>query len=55
MSVDTITEAIAPSIPFNDVAEDAWYYEVSNIDYFGMPIYTYSLKQAIDDGFLFWF
>ena len=26
--------------------------EVSNIDYFGVPIYTYSLKQGIDDGFL---
>lgn len=26
--------------------------EVSNIDYFGDPIYTYSLKQGIDDGFL---
>ena len=26
--------------------------EVSNIDYFGKPIYTYSLKQGIDDGFL---
>ena len=26
--------------------------EVSNIDYFGEPIYTYSLKQGIDDGFL---
>lgn len=26
--------------------------EVSNIDYFGSPIYTYSLKQGIDDGFL---
>lgn len=25
---------------------------VSNIDYFGAPIYTYSLKQGIDDGFL---
>lgn len=25
---------------------------VSNIDYFGDPIYTYSLKQGIDDGFL---
>lgn len=25
---------------------------VSNIDYFGEPIYTYSLKQGIDDGFL---
>ncbi|MFM2268760.1 MAG: hypothetical protein RL757_2201 [Bacteroidota bacterium] len=24
----------------------------SNIDYFGEPIYTYSLKQGIDDGFL---
>ncbi len=26
--------------------------EVSNIDYFKKPIYTYSLKQGIDDGFL---
>jgi type I restriction enzyme R subunit len=26
--------------------------EVSNIVYFGEPIYTYSLKQGIDDGFL---
>lgn len=25
---------------------------VSNIDYFGEPIYTYSIKQGIDDGFL---
>lgn len=25
---------------------------VSNIEYFGDPIYTYSLKQGIDDGFL---
>ena len=27
-------------------------YEVSNITYFGEPIYTYSLKQGIRDGFL---
>lgn len=26
--------------------------EVSNIDYFNDPIYTYSLKQGIEDGFL---
>ena len=26
--------------------------EVSNIDYFGKPIYTYSPRQGIDDGFL---
>ncbi len=26
--------------------------EVSNIDYFGEPIYTYSLRQGISDGFL---
>lgn len=26
--------------------------EVSNIAYFGEPIYTYSLKQGIEDGFL---
>lgn len=25
---------------------------ISNINYFGDPIYTYSLKQGIDDGFL---
>ncbi|MBR6149133.1 MAG: DEAD/DEAH box helicase family protein [Lachnospiraceae bacterium] len=25
---------------------------VSNIDYFGQPVYTYSLKQGIEDGFL---
>ena len=26
--------------------------EISNINYFGEPIYTYSLKQGIEDGFL---
>lgn len=26
--------------------------DISNIQYFGNPIYTYSLKQGIDDGFL---
>jgi len=26
--------------------------EVSNITYFGDPVYTYSLRQGIDDGFL---
>lgn len=26
--------------------------DVSNIEYFGNPIYTYSLKQGINDGFL---
>lgn len=26
--------------------------DVSNIDYFGEPIYTYSLRQGINDGFL---
>ncbi|GHV69760.1 DEAD/DEAH box helicase [Spirochaetia bacterium] len=26
--------------------------EVSNIEYFGKPLYTYSLKQGIEDGFL---
>jgi hypothetical protein len=25
---------------------------VSNITYFGKPVYTYSLKQGIEDGFL---
>ncbi len=27
-------------------------HEVSNSDYFGDPIYTYSLKEGIEDGFL---
>lgn len=27
-------------------------YDISNIDYFGEPIFTYSLRQGIDDGFL---
>lgn len=26
--------------------------DISNIDYFGKPIYTYSLKEGIEDGFL---
>lgn len=26
--------------------------DISNIDYFGEPVFTYSLKQGIDDGFL---
>jgi type I restriction enzyme R subunit len=26
--------------------------DISNIEYFGQPVYTYSLKQGIDDGFL---
>ena len=26
--------------------------DISNIEYFGEPIYTYSLRQGIDDGFL---
>ena len=26
--------------------------KVSNIDYFGVPVYIYSLKQGIEDGFL---
>jgi type I restriction enzyme, R subunit len=26
--------------------------EASNTEYFGDPVYTYSLKQGIDDGFL---
>lgn len=26
--------------------------DVSNIDYFGKPLFTYSLKQGIEDGFL---
>jgi type I restriction enzyme R subunit len=25
---------------------------ISNIDYFGEPVYTYSLREGIEDGFL---
>ena len=25
---------------------------VSNLNYFGEPVYTYSLKEGIEDGFL---
>ncbi|MCX2683753.1 DEAD/DEAH box helicase family protein [Campylobacter sp. MIT 21-1685] len=32
--------------------KDKKVYISSNIDYFGTPLYTYSLKQGIDDGFL---
>jgi hypothetical protein len=51
------TSAVAE---YHTGARDNYYYEllanvtreVSNIDYFGEPIYTYSLRQGIDDGFL---
>jgi len=26
--------------------------EISNIEYFGDPLYTYTLRQGIEDGFL---
>ncbi len=35
------------SLPRRSETED-----VSNIDYFGKPVYTYSLKQGFEDGFL---
>ena len=38
---------IQEEIPFDTETKD-----VSNIEYFGEPIYTYSLKQGIEDGFL---
>jgi type I restriction enzyme R subunit len=40
----------ATQIGMNATPKETKY--VSNIDYFGKPIYTYSLKQGIQDGFL---
>jgi hypothetical protein len=38
------------SVPVEKSPKEKKY--VSNITYFGKPVYTYSLKQEIEDGFL---
>jgi type I site-specific restriction endonuclease len=38
------------SAPFEKSPKETKY--VSNITCFGKPVYTYSLKQGIEDGFL---
>ncbi|WP_371246768.1 EcoAI/FtnUII family type I restriction enzme subunit R [Mycoplasmopsis agassizii] len=47
-----ILEYFSPAIQIGMTATPKETAEVSNIEYFGEPIYTYSLKQGIEDGFL---
>ena len=47
-----ILEYFKPAIQIGMTATPKETKEVSNISYFGEPVYTYSLKQGIDDGFL---
>lgn len=47
-----ILEYFHPAIQIGMTATPKETKEVSNITYFGEPVYTYSLKQGIDDGFL---
>lgn len=47
-----ILEYFSPSIQIGMTATPKETKDASNIDYFGKPIYTYSLRQGIEDGFL---
>ncbi len=47
-----ILEYFSPATQIGLTATPKETKDVSNIDYFGEPIYTYSLRQGIDDGFL---
>ena len=47
-----ILEYFSPAVQVGMTATPKEDKHVSNIDYFGEPLYTYSLKQGIDDGFL---
>ncbi|WP_165056360.1 MULTISPECIES: EcoAI/FtnUII family type I restriction enzme subunit R [unclassified Adlercreutzia] len=47
-----ILEYFNPAIQIGMTATPKETEDVSNIDYFGEPAYTYSLKQGIEDGFL---
>ena len=47
-----ILEYFSPAIQIGMTATPKETKYISNIDYFGEPVYTYSLKQGIDDGFL---
>ena len=48
----TILEYFSSAIQIGMTATPRETKDVSNIQYFGEPVYTYSLKQGIDDGFL---
>jgi type I restriction enzyme R subunit len=47
-----ILEYFSPATQIGLTATPKETKDVSNIEYFGKPIYTYSLKQGIEDGFL---
>ncbi|WP_248789259.1 DEAD/DEAH box helicase family protein, partial [Escherichia coli] len=47
-----ILEYFSPAYQLGLTATPKETKEISNITYFGEPLYTYSLKQGIDDGFL---
>lgn len=47
-----ILEHFSPATQIGMTATPKETKTISNIDYFGEPIYTYSLKQGIEDGFL---
>ncbi|HJF83902.1 EcoAI/FtnUII family type I restriction enzme subunit R [Helicobacter pullorum] len=47
-----ILEYFSPSIQIGMTATPKHDTQASNLDYFGKPLYMYSLKQGIEDGFL---
>lgn len=47
-----ILDYFAPAIQLGLTATPKETFEVSTLTYFGKPVYTYPLKQGIDDGFL---
>jgi type I restriction enzyme R subunit len=47
-----ILEYFSPAIQIGLTATPKETKDISNIEYFGEPIYLYSLKQGIEDGFL---
>ena len=47
-----ILDYFAPAIQLGMTATPKETKYISNIDYFGVPIYSYSLREGIDDGFL---
>lgn len=47
-----ILEYFAPATHLGLTATPKETRDVSNIEYFGEPVYTYSLKQGIEDGYL---
>lgn len=47
-----ILEYFNPAVQIGMTATPRETRDVSNIDYFGKPLFTYTLKQGIEDGFL---